>query len=142
MTHKEHKLQVAICNYLKMQYGHVLFISDTVANVKLTPTQQSRNKAIQKSDFSCPDLIILHPNGRYHGLFLELKQESPYKQDGTLKKQKVVVKNKAGQVTSIYDHLEEQDRALRNLTSLGYKAEFCWSLDMAVKIISQYMKGV
>jgi hypothetical protein len=83
--------------------------------------------------------MIFKPSNGYSGLFLELKQVTPYKIDGELKKQIVKVKT-GGVVTEVYDHLKEQDRALRNLRSLGYKAEFCWSLDMAVKIINTYMK--
>lgn len=144
MTHTEYKLQVQICNYIKMQYSDIYFLSDTVANVKLTVNQQARNKAIQKGDFSCPDLIIFEPRGGYSGLFLELKKESPYlksSNNNVLRKQPVKRLNKSGQVIEVYDHLEQQDLTLRRLREKGYMAEFCWSLDMAVKIIDGYMKG-
>jgi hypothetical protein len=141
MTHTEYKLQVAICKFLEMQYPDVMFLSDAISNVKLNKQQAARNKAIQKRDFACPDLMIFKPNEKYCGLFLELKQTSPYKLDGQLKKQTVKLKNTAGQITQVYDHLEEQERALRKLKNAGYAAEFCWSLDMAVSIINNYMKN-
>jgi hypothetical protein len=138
-THTEFKLQAAICKFLEMQYTDIPFLSDAISNINLTIPQRVRNKSIQKKNFSCPDLMIFKPSNGYSGLFLELKQVTPYKIDGELKKQIVKVKT-GGVVTEVYDHLEEQDRALRNLRALGYKAEFCWSLDMAVKIINTYMK--
>lgn len=139
--HDEYKFQVAICQYLEMQYSDVLFLSDTIASVKLTETQGARNKKIQKRDFSCPDLLILEPNKKFHGLYLELKNSSPYNKDGTLKKQKVERKNSAGITIDVYDHLEEQDRALRNLRNKGFYADFCWDIDTAIKIIDDYMRN-
>lgn len=140
MNHAEYKLQVAICKFLEMQYPDVMFLSDAISNVSLSVPQRARNKAIQKRDFACPDLMIFKPVGKHCGLFLELKQTSPFKLNGELKKQIVKVKNKTGQITQVYDHLEEQERALRKLKNAGYAAEFCWSLDMAVSIINNYMK--
>lgn len=139
MAHyEEYNLQKSICRYLEVKYSDVLFLSDSISNIALTPTQQARNKAIQKRDFSAPDLAIFAPRGNYHGLFLELKVESPFKKDGTLRAQTVTVK-KNGMVVDKYDHLKEQDRALRMLRGLGYKAEFCWSIDQAMKIIDEYL---
>lgn len=138
-TNKEYSLQVAVCRYLNLKYPQLLFLSDTVANVKLTPAQGGRNAAIQKRDFSCPDIIIFQPNQKYNGLFMELKVNSPYNRDGTLRKQKVVVK-KGGIVVDEYDHLEEQARAMRMLRDRGYWADFVWSLDEAMRIIDKYME--
>ena len=83
MKHPEYKLQKAVCQYLEMQYPNVLFLSDTIASVKLTMQQAVRNKAIQKKGFKCPDLLILEPSKFGHcGLFLELKIKSPFKKNG------------------------------------------------------------
>ena len=139
-TNKEYSLQVAVCRYLNLKYPQLLFMSDTVSSVKLTPAQGGRNAAIQKRDFSCPDLIIFHPNEKYNGLFMELKISSPYNRDGSLRKQKVTVK-KGGIVVDEYDHLEEQARAMRMLRDRGYWADFVWSLDDAMRIIDKYMEG-
>jgi len=86
MKHQEYILQKAVCRFLELQYPNVLFLSDTIGNVKLTELQASRNKAIQKKDFKCPDLLILEPNKFYKGLFIELKIKSPYKLNGELLK--------------------------------------------------------
>ena len=61
-------LQKQICQWLSIQYPDVLFLSDTVASVKLTMPQSIRNKSIQKNGFKTPDLIILCPNKDYYGL--------------------------------------------------------------------------
>jgi hypothetical protein len=46
----------------------------------------------------------------------------------------------AGKVVDKYDHLEEQDRALRKLRERGYWAGFVWSIDDAMRIIDKYLE--
>lgn len=121
----EYQLQVAICNYLKHQYPKVLFLSDTIASVKLNERQAARNKAIQKHNFKTPDLIILSPNSQYAGLFLELKVNSPYKKDGkTLKSDK---------------HLEGQLESIKRLRELGYAADFAVGFEQTKQKIDNYL---
>lgn len=110
-----------------MQYPEVSFLSDTVASVKLTQMQASRNKAIQKNGFKCPDLLILEPRGRFCGLFIELKTETPFKKDGNIK-------------ASQNDHLKLQLQALIDLNEKGYHTSFAWSFEMAKNIIDEYLK--
>ena len=124
MRHPEFELQKAVCNYLRLQYPKVLFLSDTVASVKLTMPQAARNKAIQKEGIKTPDLIIFQPNELYHGLFIELKIETPFKKDGQLKSN---------------EHLEGQSKTIVSLNELGYKATFAWSFDQAKQIIDDYI---
>lgn len=125
MKHDEFKLQKAVCEYLNLQYREVLYCSDTIANIKLSVGQATRNKQIQKQGFKTPDLIIFAPRGKYHGLFIELKIESPFKKDGTLYKN---------------EHIEGQAQTISDLNKLGYFACFCWSFDGAKKVIDDYMK--
>ena len=125
MKHNEFELQKAVCNYLKLKYPSVLFDSDTIANVKLTAPQQARNKAIQKEGFKRPDICIYYPTELYSGLFIELKIETPYKKDGTLK---------SG------DHLRGQYETMKHLTALGYHCSFAWTFDMAIQIIDKYLQ--
>ena len=127
MKHLEYQLQKEVCRYLSLRYPDVLFLSDTIGNVKLTMLQAARNKAIQKYGFACPDLLILQPNKEYKGLFIELKIKSPYKKDGTLYKS---------------EHLEEQQKAIDKLNSLGYKALFAWDIVSICKLIDSYLKDV
>lgn len=122
--HIEFELQKAICKWLDLQYPNVLYLSDTIASIKLTIPQQVRNKSIQKKGFKCPDLLILHPNGTYHGLFIELKVKSPYKKDGTLLKD---------------EHLEEQEKTIKDLNAIGYLSCFSWGFGMTKSIIEEYL---
>lgn len=122
----EYQLQKQVCAWFRLQFPHTLFMSDTIAATRLTFSQQHRNKAIQCSGFHCPDLIIFEPKGIYHGLFIELKVESPYKKDGTIKK-------------STNDHLYNQYKTIQDLQHRGYFATFSYSFDMTIKIIEDYM---
>ena len=119
-------LQKQVCQWLNTQYPKVMFMSDTIAAVKLTKPQAVRNKSIQKEGFKCPDLLIFEPRGNYHGLFIELKVETPFKKDGDIK-------------ASQDDHLLKQNKTLFNLYDIGYYACFAWTFEMAVKIIKEYM---
>jgi hypothetical protein len=127
MKHLEYDLQVAVCRYLSYQYPDVLFTSDTIANLKLTQAQAIRNKKIQKNNFKTPDLIILEPKNNFCGLFIELKLETPFKKDGTIK-------------ASANDHLKGQLETIEKLNAKGYKAVFSWNFDMTKEIIDDYLK--
>ena len=124
MKHPEFQLQSQVCNWLKIQYPKVLFASDTIASIKLTPQQQLRNKKIQNSDFKLPDLLIFEPKGSFSGLFIELKVKSPFKKNGEILKD---------------EHLEGQLKTINDLKSKGYYACFSWSFEMTISIINQYM---
>lgn len=121
----EYHLQKMVCDYLRLQYKDILYLSDTIASVKLTERQGARNKHVQKDGFKTPDLIILEPRGGYAGLLIELKVESPFKKDGTLKKNK---------------HLEGQLKSINDLKKKGYYASFSWGFEMTKTIIDNYME--
>ena len=128
MKHEEYELQKSVARYLSYQYPDVDFLSDTIASVKLTERQAGRNKLVQKNGFKCPDVLILEPRKGYCGLFIELKTETPFKKDGTIK-------------ASQKDHLKLQHECLQKLSLKGYKAEFSWSFDMTKQIIDEYLNG-
>ena len=123
----EYDLQVAICQYLNFQYGEILYLSDTIASLKLTPAQASRNKKIQKFGFSTPDLLILEPRNGYSGLFIELKVETPFKKNGEIK-------------ASTNDHLKNQLESIEKLKAKGYFCCFSWGFDMTKEIMDNYLK--
>jgi hypothetical protein len=129
MKHPEYEIQKAVCKYLELQYKDCLFYSDTVASVKLTMGQAVRNKAIQKTGFKLPDLIILKPMNGYAGLMIELKTESPY-----YKGQYEELKSN--------DHIKAQSKDLVYLNLEGYMAAFAWSFSMAKGIIDYYMNEI
>lgn len=66
--------------------------------------------------------------GIHFGLYLEIKTKSnsPYKKDGTLKKDK---------------HLEEQAEMLEKLRARGYRAEFGVGFEGCKKIIDEYLRN-
>lgn len=126
MKHEEYELQKSIARYLSYQYPDVDFMSDTIASIKLTKTQAGRNKLIQKNGFKCPDLLILEPRKGHCGLFIELKIETPFKKDGSIK-------------ASQKDHLLLQNECLKKLSNKGYYAVFSWGFDMTKQIIDEYL---
>lgn len=121
----EFELQAQICRYLRLQYPNVVFLSDTVASVKLTMGQATRNKQLQKSGFKIPDLLILEPNKEFAGLMIELKIESPFKLNGQIKTNK---------------HLEGQEKSIEILKKKGYYACFIWDFESAKNLIDKYLK--
>jgi len=123
-TYPEFELQKQVCRYITAQYPKVLFLSDTIASLRLTGAQKGRNAAIQKKGFHCPDLLILEPRKGYSGLLIELKVKSPFKKDGSLRKD---------------DHLEDQHKSIVQLNEKGYKALFSWNFEMTKEIIDEYL---
>lgn len=120
----EAKLQRAVCSWISMQYPSVYFTSDasslgagwnTIRNIKAT-----------KSGHAQLDLVILSPswNGYKYGLILEFKKESPFLKDGSLSKEK---------------HIQDQFKTMHLLRAKNYKCEFVWSIDQAIKIITEYL---
>lgn len=126
MKHQEYILQKAVCRYLDMKFKDVLYLSDTIANLKLTVPQKVRNKAIQKEGFKCPDLLILEPNKYYKGLFIELKIKSPFKKNGELYSD---------------EHLEGQHKSMQELTEKGYLCFFKWEFEDIKELIRWYMSN-
>ena len=120
----EFELQKAVCKWISLAYPKILFISDTIASIKLTIPQQKRNSLIHKKGFKCPDIIIFEPNQHYNGLFIELKIKSPFKKDGTILKD---------------EHIEGQFKNINELKSKGYYACFSWSFSMTQSIINDYL---
>ena len=135
---REHQLYVQIARYLQENYPDVIYRFDIAADLKLTQGQAAKFKRLHPRR-GYPDLFIAKPKdglnmdtggnpNYYAGLYLELKAEgnSPFKKDGSLKKDQ---------------HLEEQNEYLRTLRLKGYKAEFAVGFDEAIEKIENYLKG-
>lgn len=123
----EHELYKVIAGYMQMQYPDVIYRFDLASDLKLTPGQARRHKSLHPHR-GYPDLFIAEPEGKYHGLYIEIKREgeSPFKKDGTLKKDQ---------------HLEEQQEMLERLDFRGYKATFATGFDEVKTIIDNYLGG-
>lgn len=124
MRKQEETLQIAVSTFLKVQYPHVVFTSES-SGVRVGIGAAKKMKA-QRSNCKLPDLIILEPKGEFHGLILELKTEgkSPYLKNGELSKQ---------------EHVQEQNRTLEKLRNKGYYACFAVGFDAAHEKIEWYM---
>lgn len=138
----EHNLYEQLAHYLQLQYPNVIYRFDVGADLKLTSGQAAKHKRLHP-ERGYPDLYIAESSenvnskdwngivrewGFYFGLYLEIKTESnsPYKKDGTLKKDQ---------------HLEEQARMLEKLRARGYKAEFGVGFEGCKKIIDEYLRN-
>ena len=132
----ESDLQNDLCDYLRLQYPSVIFISDS-SGLRV-PIQIGKRLKRLRSGRGIPDLFIIEPNKIFKALFLELKKETPYKLDGELKKQKAY--RMIGDIKLEFDHILEQSNIIDELVLKGYFASFCWSFEMGRDIIDKYMK--
>jgi hypothetical protein len=121
---READIHLEVVNYLKLAYKDVLFRTDFASGLKMSIFQAMKHKRLQSSR-AFPDIFIYQPSRGFHGLALELKRESPYRKDGTLKKD---------------PHLEEQAAMLVRLSQLGYQSQFAVGFDDAKKIIDNYLR--
>ncbi len=118
---KEKSVHTGIAKYIKYQYPNVVFTSESSGlRTSIGVAKQLKG---QRSAHRLPDLIIMEPRGPWCGLILELKTESPFKKDGSLKAGRAV----------------EQSKTLELLRSKGYYASFAVGFDQAKYFIDQYM---
>lgn len=125
MRQAEHRLYVDIAQYLQDYYPDIIYRFDLAADMKLTPGQAAKHRRLHP-ERGYPDLFIAAAKQGKNGLYLELKAEgnSPYRKDGTLKKD---------------EHLEEQQKMLNRLKRAGYRAEFATGFVEARKKIEDYL---
>lgn len=134
----EWQLQCAVAEYLKVQYPDVLFYS-VPAGLSLDARQAVRAQKTQKPGFSMPDMVIFAARRGFNGMFLELKTESPFRKDGTLK---VMTRyRKINGMRVAYDHLAEQDASAFALSAEHYFGGFFWDFDHIKQSIDCYLKG-
>ena len=116
--------QMLVVQYLKLQYPNVIFNCD-MSGIKLSIGQAVKQKKLGMPK-GYPDLFIAEPNGKYHGLFIELKKSGTklFKRDGK----------------PVNEHIEEQNEMLDRLQERGYYATFCIGFDEAKQTIDSYFK--
>jgi len=126
MKHQESRIAEAVSSFLQVQYPNILYRFD-IADLKLTMGQAVRNKKLNPHRGWC-DLFIAEPNGKYSGMFLELKKskDEVFKKDGNMRKN---------------EHLEEQKEMIERLKAKGYYANWGLGFDDSIKQIREYMKG-
>lgn len=122
----EKKLHKAVCEYLKLQYPHVMFNTDLSGATKLTIGQAVQIKAL-RSNKGWPDIFIAEPRNGLNGLWLELKAEGSklFKKNGEF----------------VNDHIASQNECLLKLIERGYAAYFAIGFDNAKILIDEYLTG-
>lgn len=121
----EEKLHFQICDYMKIAYPKVYFISES-SGLRVSPGLAAKLKRTRSNHVHL-DLYVLEPRKGSHGLFLELKAKTIYKKDGV-----TLLKN---------DHVRDQADTIQKLNKKGYLATFALSFDQAKKIIDNYLNG-
>lgn len=127
MEHRETQIYRDIALYLKLQYPKVLYHFDSTG-LNLSKTQAGILKSIQCGK-GYPDLFIIEPSkdGRYHGLFIEIKVEGTklIKKDGAF----------------INDHITEQNEFMSKLGDRHFKCYFGVGFDDCKQLIDLYLRG-
>lgn len=118
----EQKIHLEFCDWLGYSYPDVYFDSDP-SGLRVTPS--IRNILMKtRSRHAHLDIIILEPRREWKGLIIELKSETPFKQNGELKSS---------------DHLSDQAYTMSLLESKGYKCNWAWSVEQAQQISINYL---
>lgn len=119
----EDSIHISICDFIKTQYPDVIFSSEP-SGLRL-PIGQAKKLARMRSGSKLLDIWIPEPRGPYHGLFFEVKAESPFQKNGSLYSDK---------------HLAEQAKMIERLKKKGYQAMFVWSVEQGVIEMNKYMR--
>lgn len=123
-TKDEEYIQNEVCQYLRRFHPQVYYHVD-LAGIRVTSKYQRLIISRQQGPEGFPDIVIYERRGRYNGLVLEMKRESPFKKrDGQLKSD---------------EHLQAQDRWLKQFRSLDFDSDFYWSAESAIEKIAKYL---
>jgi len=147
MRKQEERIQIALSDYLRMQYPNVIFTFDA-SGLKLPKGLAIKAKKM-RSGRGIPDLMIFANSFKgdsqlpYYGLFIEIKtsRSDVYLKDGKTYKKSVTTIKKGGVVVEKYDHIEEQAAMIERLDAEGYAATFGFGFDGCKKIIDWYLGG-
>jgi hypothetical protein len=123
----EEKIHFALCDYIRLQYPKVHFISES-SGIRTSMGLAAKLKRTRSSHTHL-DIYILEPNFNKtkNILILEMKAKTVYKKDGTLKKD---------------EHLQDQQNTINTFNKKpGYEATFACSLDEGIEIVNFYLTG-
>lgn len=107
-------VQFLIIQHLKIMYPNALYCAS--AGGMFTSMKQAIKMKATGYVKGFPDLQICEPNGKYFGLFIEVKTEK-----GVVSK--------------------EQKEWIKQLNKRGYYATYVKGFDEAIKVIDGYFKG-
>lgn len=105
-------------------YPRAIYAVDP-AGIRLGAGLASEVKRKRCKNWKTLDMPIYHPNKKYHGLFLEIKKETPFLRNGELSADKTI---------------QEQQKTISELLELGYYACFVWTYEQAVIVITKYFE--
>ena len=112
----EHHQQVALVQWFRLQHKDKLIFA--IPNGTFIKSIGMRVKAKREGlTKGVPDLMIPYSNGKYHGLFIEMKD---------------VKKTACSQS-------KEQKEIIKLLNELGYYATWCAGYDLAKEVIIEYL---
>lgn len=119
MGFEEQSIQMSLVLWMRTQFPGVITIISPIVKYSGSPKQRMLQGMRQKKmgyTAGTPDLFIAEACGQYHGLFIELK-------------------TKKGSVSDNQYAMQEE------LQNRGYKAEICYGLDDAMRVIGNYFLG-
>lgn len=123
----EEQLQIMCADWIESQYKELteLFYFHSFLGMRLPMWAIVKAKKSGGLKANILDFQFNKNNGKYSGLFIELKKESPYLKSGELKKD---------------EHLEKQNNTINLLRLEGHYSCFCWSLNQFKQIVTDYME--
>ena len=124
---RESDIYISISKLMALQHPNIVYRFDFAAGMKMTIGQGRLHKSMN-GFVGYPDLFIAYPNGKYAGLYLEIKLEGKkvFKKDGSL---------------LMDEHLERQQKILKMLSAAGYYATFAIGIHESLFIIDKYIKN-
>lgn len=119
----EQNLQKQLCNFIRKKYPNIYFLSDASGlPIKSWGLRMLLKKT--RSTHAALDIVILYPRAPFHALAIELKRESPYLRDGSLKSDQ---------------HLQDQQKTIDLLRSINIFARFIWNFEDGKELIEAYL---
>lgn len=127
--YSEETLQIQCNDWINAKYPEFekLFFFNSFQGMKLNFGQIAKAKKTGGLKKGLPDFIFLKNNGKYSGLFIELKKESPFLKDGKT-------------LRADDGHLQLQQDVISQLLIEGHFACFVWSLEQFKKTVTDYME--
>ena len=121
---EEYHIQVAIAEFMRLEYPDVIFRSD-LSGIKLSIGQAMKIKRVQ-GEKAYPDFTILQACRGWHGMMLEIKKDynEIHRKDGTFRQDK---------------HTQEQIEMLLRLREKGYYAIFGCGYEASIKLVKAYL---
>jgi len=144
-------ITIDLATYTKMQYPEVIFTH--VANERKTKTSTNskgrnfsyegnllKKKGVRRG---VSDMLYFEPRGIYHGLFIEIKVDSPFKRNGELKAGNVRKKSSLHSYLNgesvEKSHLEIQHEFIQKMNERGYYACFAVGYEQCQEILDKYL---